>query len=682
MNDELADLLPRWEQTGEPLRALLSVMAEQIGVIRGEVEQQYENWFVETADEWVLPLIGDLVGYRPRAGYQRVRSAGLRDGGPAEDALRRLAAALAPRRDVAATVAYRRRKGTLSLLEELADSAAGWPARAVETSRLLVHTAPVRLYGSGTAARAGRGRLADLRDAGALDLIGTPFETIPRTVDVRRGGCTPAGVRLYVWRLRAYPISRAPAFCVDSARNLYTFSVLGNDTRLVTKPEPEPSATHIATVDNVPAFLRRRQFADRLADYYGPGKSVAIWLGDRPVPASAIVAADLTDWRYQPRRDQVAVDPELGRIAFSTRSAPSAGVWVGYHHAFADDLGGGEYPRAVDGPATYRVGPEQPFRRVADAQRQWREDRPAEAVIEITDSGAYPEQLAFELGAGQRLTLRAADGARPVLRLLDWSGNQPDALDIRAEPDRAAGERPAMTIDGLLIAGRGVRVSGGLGEFVLRHSTLVPGWSLESACAPSAPEEPSLVLERTAASVHIDRSVLGSVLVLADEVGTDPLPIRVHDSVLDATGPGLAALAAPDGGHAHAELHAERATILGEVHVHAVHLIADTIVTGLTHVARRQAGSLRFSSVPPGSRTPRRLSCPSDRPLFDSLRYGTPDYARLATRCPTAISRGAEDGSEMGAFHDLYQPQRADSLRARLAEYTPAGTDTAITFVS
>ena len=32
----------------------------------------------------------------------------------------------------------------------------------------------------------------------------------------------------------------------------------------------------------------------------------------------------------------------------------------------------------------------------------------------------------------------------------------------------------------------------------------------------------------------------------------------------------------------------------------------------------------------------------------------------------------------MGAFHDLYQPQREDSLRARLAEYTPAGTDAGI----
>ena len=54
------------------------------------------------------------------------------------------------------------------------------------------------------------------------------------------------------------------------------------------------------------------------------------------------------------------------------------------------------------------------------------------------------------------------------------------------------------------------------------------------------------------------------------------------------------------------------------------------------------------------------------RPLFTSERYGTPAYGQLATGCAEEIKRGAEDGSEMGAFHDLYPPQREDSLRARI----------------
>lgn len=46
------------------------------------------------------------------------------------------------------------------------------------------------------------------------------------------------------------------------------------------------------------------------------------------------------------------------------------------------------------------------------------------------------------------------------------------------------------------------------------------------------------------------------------------------------------------------------------------------------------------------------------------------------------IRRGADDGAETGAFHDLYRPQREDGLRARLAEYTPAGADAGIFFVT
>jgi hypothetical protein len=36
----------------------------------------------------------------------------------------------------------------------------------------------------------------------------------------------------------------------------------------------------------------------------------------------------------------------------------------------------------------------------------------------------------------------------------------------------------------------------------------------------------------------------------------------------------------------------------------------------------------------------------------------------------------------MGAFHDLYQPQRAANLRARLNEYTPAGMTAGMIYAS
>ncbi|WP_328846629.1 hypothetical protein [Streptomyces sp. NBC_00258] len=708
--DGLAELLPQWHrlrdaQEGEPLRALLAVMAEQLDLVRDGVEQGYEDLFVETAAPWVLPYLGDLVGYRTLPGYERVLTTGLRGGSSAA-----LTEAVAPRRDVAATVANRRRKGTLHLLEELSERVADWPARAVELSRHVSHQQPVKLYGTGGAERGTRGRTVDLRDSSALDLAGGPFGAVARSVDVRRadsrrrqGGWAPAGVGLFVWRLKAYSLTSTPAYCIDRARNLYTFSILGNDTPLVTKPVPEPSPTHIATIDNVPAFIRRRQLHDRLADYYGPGKSFVIRRDgeDRPVPPSDIVVADLSDWRYRPKRGQVAVDPELGRIAFGARTAPRKGVWVDHHYAFAADTGGGEYLRdreARPDAEFYRVGPGETYRQIMDAYRAWQNDRRAgrcgpEGIIEITHSGAYQEQLDFDLDPGDRLELRAAEGTRPVIRLLDWYSNRPDALNIRAvSADCAPGERPRIVLDGLLVAGRGINVTGPMGAVVVRHSTLVPGWSLEPECDPHSPEEPSIVLERTTACLQVEHSILGTIEVIGDEVSEEPLDIHIRDSVLDATADDREALSAPDCRHAHAVLHLHRTTVIGEIHTHAVRIAENSVFTGRLHVARRGIGCIRFSYVPTGSRTPRRHRCQPDlvgpeqasrvRPLFTSQRYGTPWYGLLADRCAEELRRGAEDGAELGAFHDLYRPQREDSLRARLAEYTPAGTDAGIFFVT
>ena len=139
----------------------------------------------------------------------------------------------------------------------------------------------------------------------------------------------------------------------------------------------------------------------------------------------------------------------------------------------------------------------------------------------------------------------------------------------------------------------------------------------------------------------------------------------------------------------------QRCTVFGALRVHALELGEDSIFEGLIRVARRQIGCLRFSSyIPsPEARLPRRFHCQPDladpdgtapeerervRPRFRSVRYGSPEYARLSSRCAGEISRGAEDESEMGVYHDLHLSQRAANLAARLDEYTPAGVDAAL----
>ena len=108
------------------------------------------------------------------------------------------------------------------------------------------------------------------------------------------------------------------------------------------------------------------------------------------------------------------------------------------------------------------------------------------------------------------------------------------------------------------------------------------------------------------------------------------------------------------------------------------------------HVDQRQQGCVRFSFVPAGSRTPRRHKCqPASaadaaraRPQFTSLRYGDPGYGQLSARCAAEIRAGADDESEMGAFHDLYQPQRETNLRVRLDEYLRFGLEAGIFYAS
>ncbi len=719
--DRLYDLLPvihrqRDAEEGWPLRALLRVIGEQVNLIEADMDQLYENWFIETCEDWVVPYIGDLIGYR------LVHEAG-EPGDPTLPQSRQLNKILIPRREVANTIAYRRRKGTLALLELLAHDVAGWPARAVEFYRLLGWAQAINHM------RPERGQTANIRSPERMDRLDGPFDDLAHTVDVRRinsqrslGWHNIPSVGLFVWRLRAYSVTQTPAYCLEQVGpHCYTFSVLGNAAPLCTKPELEPEPTHIAGELNLPVPIRRKACEANLGAYYGPDKSFQLWQGatgseePEPIPIEQIVIADLSQWQYRPRQGKVAVDPELGRIAFPPRHLPRKGVWVSYHYGFSADVGGGEYERPISQPAgatVYQVGNGE-YERIGDALNVWQEEMPQDAVIEIVRSGVFVEQIDVVLQAAQTLQIRAANRVRPVIRLLDYRTDRPDALHVAGEK----GSR--FTLDGLLIGGRGVHVTGAVADVVVRHSTLVPGWGLHPDCEPRRPAEPSLELVNTPARVTIERSIVGSIQVNQDEVQTDPIAIRVRDSVLDGTGRERDAVGAPAGLLAHAVLTIERSTIFGLVRTHAIELAENSIFMGRIRVGRRQRGCMRFCYVTPGSRTPRRYNCQPDlvktavaelmqreaaernetvdetkqqqaqeretervRPRFNGLRYGTPTYCQLALACAPEIKRGADDESEMGVFHHLYQPQREANLRARLDEYTPAGMEAGIIFAS
>jgi hypothetical protein len=710
--DRLYDLLPavyreRDASLGFPLQALLQVISEQVEVVQEDIVQLYDNWFIETCQEWVVPYIAELVGYRT------VHDAG--EPGSVATAQGRLRNRfLVPRREVANTIRFRRRKGSLQVLAQLSEAVAGWAALPVEFFRLLAVDQSINHV------HLDRGRTASLRSSLQLERLNGPFDRAAHAMEVRRpnshrarGRYNVPSVGVYVWRLKPHSVTRTPAFCrEEEGPQCYTFSVLGHDSPLFNRPSPEQAQTPMAGVVDLPGRIRRRELDAHKGAYYGQPNGFQIWTGPdkRPVDIAAIVVADLSGWRYRARRGTVAVDPELGRIVFPTGALPKRGVWVAYNYGFADDIGGGEYPRTLSQPpdaVVYRVGEGLRLPRIGDALTAWLQQKPAAAVVEIADSGVYAEQLNIVLGEKQSLQLRAAEGRRPVLRLLDWQTDLPDSLSVTG----AAGSR--FILDGILVTGRSVQVQGEMDCLVIRHCTLVPGWGLECDCEPTRPAEPSIELFNTRACLRVEHSIIGSIAVNEENLRGDPISIRMSDSVLDSTSHDREALSGPGCPVAHAVLTIARCTVIGHLQAHAIDLAENCLFNGLVTVGRRQRGCIRFCWVEPGSRTPRRFNCQPDLvdavvaagvakgeispdqalavharerfrvvPRYGTLRYGHPDYCQLASSCASEITRGADDESEMGVFHNLLQPQRAANLRVRLDEYMPAGMDAGVIYVT
>ena len=97
MSDHIFDLLPavlriRDQAQGDALRALLAVIEREESALEANIGQLYDDAFIETCQEWVVPYIGDLLGVRPLLSIDDP--------------------SFTQRGYVANTLGYRRRKGT------------------------------------------------------------------------------------------------------------------------------------------------------------------------------------------------------------------------------------------------------------------------------------------------------------------------------------------------------------------------------------------------------------------------------------------------------------------------------------------------------------------------------------------------------------------------------------------
>ncbi len=403
---------------GEPLRALLAVIGDELGLVEDDIARLYDNWFIETCDEWVVPYIGDLLGVR---GLDPIQATGFTQ-----------------RAYVANTIAYRRRKGTAAILEQLARDVTGWPAAAVEFFERLVTTQNlnhVRLYSPAT---------PDLRDAYPLAFTGGAFDRAAHTADVRRiekrrGRYNIPNVGLFLWQLQAYHLDGVTARQVtpNDVRR-YFFSPLGRDLRIFNLPRTAEAITDRAEPLDMPLALSRRFLKRNLAACYGAADdpaSLLIQVDGQDVPRGDIVVCDLSDkagggWAHTPAAGNVAVDPELGRIAFG--SDPAGPVEVSMTYGLPGDLGGGPYDRRaslvafLDDFATaeraWQIGVTRKppaaagmaiVTTLGEAVQAWNTQLAGTmGIIAVMDSPTYGEELvgalAVQIPAGSRLLLVAA----------------------------------------------------------------------------------------------------------------------------------------------------------------------------------------------------------------------------------------------------------------------------------
>ncbi len=706
--ERLYSLLPaiyrvRDVENGEPLRALLEVMEQEFLAVESDIANLYDNWFIETCDEWAVPYIGELLGARQLHSVSN--------------------GAFTLRGYVGNTFAYRQAKGTAAILEQLARDVTGWPAHVVEFFQHLGWTQYLEHHRPNV-------QIQDLRKANDLELIDTPFNRSMHTVDIRRipsnrGRYNITNIGIFLWRLRSYRMlqSRAIPALFDGidleltsypGDGRYYISPILRDMPLFNNPISETDITHISEEINAPGPLRRRplydelearrlalaQVKDPVVTYFGaqPPFRVVKRFGSTMVPVDPkdLYVCDLSGWRI-PDPGKVAVDPVLGRVTYGedlSYPLPDQ-LYVDYSYGFSADIGGGPYNRAdsiTTGDSSYwrkTVSKTElaDYSTVVDAINAWMSaplvnGNRQSGVITILDSDLYgsdgsgiPQDVFIPQNTS--LVIQAHDGVRPVI-YQDFTLASPDSNPVGQ-----------LTLSGLLIVG-GVTTQGAKGELIVKHCTIVPGAAGNGTSIDCANSEMRLTIES---------SIVGHLSL------TEPMEFAViNDSIVDGvgfaqTGSGVG-YAIGTASSAGPPMSIQRSTIYGKVHAREMTLASEVLFTSQITIKRRQVGCIRFCYVTPGSRTPRRYRCQPDsalkenpapmativaarvRPEFTSTHYGDPGYAQLSQNTAVEIWTGAEDGAEIGVYNQLKQAHREANLRAGLDEAMRLGLEAGIIYVT
>jgi len=675
---KLRDALSADQATG-PLDALIAAIATQISGVELNIEQLYDDLFIETCADWVVPYLGDLIGYTSLSGST--------------------ASVRSPRAEVANTISYRRRKGTLTVIEMLAADVTGWPALAKESFLGLEQTQHLRHL------RPGRTSTASMRAPLPALADNQIFLDLPHIVDVRqistgRGLWNIPNIAITLYRLAVISITGGtPGVPSTASPARMTFDPLGRDVPLF-QPVRGLAAdqAHTDLPQNMPSRASRRllyaeleQRRKLLAEAVGPAVIEEEAVGftalnpvfrlvvdDTAIDPQFIAICNLSDWTPSATPGiQASVDPALGRFMLAA-AAPTT-VAVDYAYGSPGPFGAGGFVRP-NAPAMTEVAPgESVSAALASALTA------GDADIRVSSSETFPGDLTITLDPGETLNLRAASHTRPVIG---------GTLTI------ILGPASALSLSGFLIAG-GIRIEGEEG------SVSITGCTIPAAAPLASGTNPSLGLTWAGTS--------GGTLTLASTIAgplvVDPLVnISITDSLVDAGNELQPAISADTGAPAGA-LSLERTTVIGTVAAREIGLVQNSLLTGALVSTRTQGGCVRFSYLGAGSSTPRRYECQPDTaiaaataaalaasasaatialltaavttrllPDFTSRNPGHPAYAQLGTRCAIEISAGAEDGGEMGMYFSLQPPARSGNLKIRVGEYLRIGLEAGLLY--
>jgi hypothetical protein len=694
---------------GGPLQALFGVLESQYGLVQENLSQLYDDQFIETCAPWVIPYIGQLIG------FNTVYTAAL----TSPDS----------RAEVANTIGYRRRKGTLIALEQITHDVSGRTTMAVEEFRNLVTTLCLRDV------RPQQLATANLRSSADLEDLNGPFTALNRTIDVRNitprsataqvtgtvpldmalhggGRCNIPQVSVWMWRLQSFPLTAAAAFSLGGGA--YSCSALGGPVPLfqTVTPEAAPFASLVQEGD-VPEGISRARFAANLASFY-PG-SIELLADDVRVPPEQIICANLggalEGAACAVPSGMIAIDPETGRIQYAADVPPPQQLLVNYNYGAAAPMAGGSYDRSgsIAQPGTQAgvtfVNGSAPFLAIVGtiqyptlqaAVNAWNTlPQNCAGTIVLPNFAAYDVDLtgvnAIQIPAESQLLIAAAAVSGAAGAPPEW---QNSCVTLRGNIEVAAPQIPIgsdgaspltgqLQFSGLWISGQ-LLLSGDEACVQLADCTLVPGISLTPRGDAAQPDEPSITGAALAVTLVLNRVVTGPIALPANST------LRICASIVDAGSAYCPAIAGVDLASPGATLHIEDSTVIGRVWVQAIRLASNTIFWAKQGyldpwaapvIAKRlQVGCVRFSWLPASAITPKQYLClpanaasqPAMEPTFITLRFGAPGYCLLSGDVPMAIWKGADNGSQMGVYYQIQETEAVTNIQIRCAEYVPA----------